>query len=105
MTSTKQLFSSLERKTSNLQDTIWTSENARGRRYCFLLPKSGKVINTMRGLWDEVQEVMIVQKVLRSLSARFNPKVSAIEDRENIDTLKLVELHGLSLTTKWKHNI
>ena len=38
-----------------------------------------EVANTMRGLGQKIEDEAIVQKVLRSLPARFNPKVSALE--------------------------
>ena len=59
-----------------------------------------EVVNTMRGLREEVQEATTVQMVLRYISVRFNPKVSAIKDRENIDTIKLNEVHGILIGYK-----
>jgi hypothetical protein len=35
--------------------------------------------NTIRGLGEEVKETIIVQKVLRSLTSIFDPKISSIE--------------------------
>ena len=61
-----------------------------------------EVVNTMRGLGDAVQEAIVVQKVLRSLSAWFNPKFSAIEVKENLDALKLDETHGILISYKMR---
>ena len=42
-----------------------------------------KVVNIMIGLGEEIKESVVVQKILRSLPSRFNPKVSAIEETTN----------------------
>ena len=49
----------------------------------------------MRGLGEKIKDVNIVQKVLRSLPVRFNSKVSALEERTNLDNLEMDELHGI----------
>jgi hypothetical protein len=36
-----------------------------------------------------------VQNVLRSLSAGFDSKISALEERTDLDTLEMDELHGI----------
>ena len=36
-----------------------------------------------------------MQKVLRSLPVRFNSKISALEERTDISTLEMDELHGI----------
>jgi hypothetical protein len=41
---------------------------------------------------------MIFQKILRSLSMRFDPKISSLEERENIGMLSMDELHGMFTT-------
>ena len=62
------------------------------------LQRVEEVVNTMRGLGKEVKETVVVQKILRSLPSRFNPKVSAFEDRDTLDQLKLDELYGILIT-------
>ena len=57
-----------------------------------------EVVNTMRGLGEIVENVIIVQKILRSLPARFDPKISALEERTDIATLLMDELQCI-LTT------
>ena len=42
-----------------------------------------EVVNIMIGLVEEIKESVVVQKLLRSLPPRFNPKVSAIEETTN----------------------
>jgi hypothetical protein len=40
-----------------------------------------ETMNAIIGLGEEIKESVIVQKVLRSLPMRFNPKISALEER------------------------
>eukprot|EP00253_Pinus_taeda_P032416 PITA_32416 len=49
----------------------------------------------MKNLGEEVKEAVVVEKVLRSLSPRFESKVSAIEEKENLQNLKMSQLHGI----------
>jgi hypothetical protein len=39
-----------------------------------------EIVNEIIGLGEEIEEFVIVQKVLRSLPMRFNPKISALEE-------------------------
>jgi hypothetical protein len=55
-------------------------------------------LNIIKGLEEEIKELLIVQKVPRSLSLRFDPNISSLEEREHIATLNMDELHGI-LTT------
>jgi len=43
-----------------------------------------KIFNCMKNLGEEIKEAIVVEKVLRSLSPRFESKVSAIEEKENL---------------------
>jgi hypothetical protein len=52
-------------------------------------------MNAIRGLGEEVDESIIVQKVLRSLPMRFDPKISALEERTYMDSISMDELHGI----------
>jgi hypothetical protein len=36
-------------------------------------------VNAIIGLGEEIEEFVIVQKILRSLPMRFNPKISTLE--------------------------
>jgi hypothetical protein len=38
-------------------------------------------MNAIIGLGEEIEESIIVQKILRSLPMRFNPKISTLEER------------------------
>jgi RNA-binding protein YlmH len=54
-----------------------------------------KIVNTIRGLGEMIEESMIVQKVLRSLPLRFGAKVSSIEEIKDLDQLTMDEFHGI----------
>jgi hypothetical protein len=57
------------------------------------LMRVDEIVNTINGLGVEVDESMVVQKVLRSLPMRFDPKILALEEREDLGTLSMDELH------------
>lgn len=44
---------------------------------------------------EEIKEAILVENVLRSLSPKFESKVSAIEEKENLRTLTMSQLHGI----------
>jgi hypothetical protein len=52
-------------------------------------------VNAIIGLGEEIEESVIVQKILRSLPMRFNPKISALEERLDLDSITMDELHGI----------
>eukprot|EP00253_Pinus_taeda_P031766 PITA_31766 len=54
-----------------------------------------EIVNCMKNLGEEVKEAVVVEKVLRSLSLRFESKVSAIEEKEKLQDLKMSQLHGI----------
>ena len=54
-----------------------------------------EVVNTMRGLGEKIKDINTLQKVLRSLPVRFNSKVSTLEERTDLETLEMDELHGI----------
>eukprot|EP00253_Pinus_taeda_P033563 PITA_33563 len=54
-----------------------------------------EIVNYMKNLGEEIKEAVVVEKVLRSLSPRFESKVSAIEKKENLQHLKMSQLHGI----------
>jgi hypothetical protein len=53
-----------------------------------------ELVNSMKGLGDKIEDVFLVQKILRSLPNRFNPKVSAIEELNDLKTLSIDQLLG-----------
>jgi len=49
----------------------------------------------MKNLGEEIKEVVVVEKVLRSLSAKFEPKVSAIKEKQDLQNITMTQLHGI----------
>ena len=42
-----------------------------------------------------MEEIEIVEKVISSLPMIYSPKISTLEDRENLDKLTMNELYGI----------
>ena len=56
--------------------------------------KVAEIVNNMKALGETMPESIIVQNILRSLPSRFNPKVFAIEETTNRETLTMNQLLG-----------
>jgi hypothetical protein len=56
--------------------------------------KVDEMVNAMRGLGETIDDSHLVQKILRSLPERFNPKVSTIEEMSELKTLSFDQLLG-----------
>jgi hypothetical protein len=56
--------------------------------------KVEEMVNAMKALGETIEEPSLVQKILRSLPDRFNPKVSAIEKLNDLKTLEFDQLLG-----------
>jgi hypothetical protein len=54
-----------------------------------------EIVNSIIGLGEEIEESIIVQKVLRSLPMRLNPKISALEERQDLNSISMDDLHGI----------
>jgi hypothetical protein len=54
-----------------------------------------ETVNAIVGLGKEIIKSVIVQKVLRSLPMRFNPKISSLEERSDLNSISMDELHGI----------
>jgi hypothetical protein len=48
-----------------------------------------EIVNAIIGLGEEIKESVIVQKVLRSLPMRFDPKISTLEERADLDSISM----------------
>ena len=59
-----------------------------------LFLRVAEIVNNMKSLGETVRECVIVQNILRSLPSRFNPKVSAIEETADWETLTMNQLLG-----------
>jgi hypothetical protein len=53
-----------------------------------------EMVNAMKALGEKIEEPSLVQKILRSVADRFNPKVSAIEELNDLKTLEFDKLLG-----------
>jgi hypothetical protein len=53
------------------------------------------MVNSMKALGETIGEPSLVHKILRSLPDRFNPKVSAIEELNDLKTLSFDQLLGM----------
>ena len=49
----------------------------------------------IRGLGGELKEKEVVRKVLRTLPMRYDPKVSTLEERDDLKKVTVDELHGI----------
>jgi len=45
------------------------------------------IVNHMRNLGEEIKEATSVEKILRSLSSKFESKVSTIEGKQDLQTI------------------
>jgi hypothetical protein len=61
--------------------------------YYFL--RVDEIVNSIKGLGDEIKERVIVKKALRSLPMSFDPKNSALEERVDLATMTMDELHRI----------
>ena len=57
-----------------------------------------EVVNSMRNLGEEIKDATIVENILRSLTSKFNSKVSAIEEMQDLKSLTLDQIHGILKT-------
>jgi hypothetical protein len=53
-----------------------------------------EMVNAMKELGEKIEEPSLIQKILRSLPDRFNLKVSAIEELNDLKTLEFDQLLG-----------
>jgi hypothetical protein len=54
-----------------------------------------ETVNAIIKLGEEIKESIIVQKVLRSLPMRFDPKISSLEERSYLNSISMDALHGI----------
>ncbi|GMP54403.1 hypothetical protein CsSME_00019594 [Camellia sinensis var. sinensis] len=69
-----------------------------------LYAKLSDIVNSSFNLGEKIPESKIVRKILRSLPDRFQPKVTAIEEAQDVDNLKLDHLVGNLQTYKAHRN-
>ena len=54
-----------------------------------------EVVNVIRGLGGKLKEKEVVSKILITLPMRYDSKVSTLEERDDLKTMKVDELHGI----------
>ena len=54
-----------------------------------------EVVNAIRGLGGKLKEKEVVSNVLRTLPMRYDPKVSTLEERDDLKKVTMDELHGI----------
>ena len=62
------------------------------------------IVNKMRIHGDKTEDVTIVQKILRSMTPKFNFVVCSIEEYHDIDELSIDELQSSLLVYERKFN-
>ena len=53
------------------------------------------IVNRMRNMGETITDTTLLEKVLRSLTPKFMSKVFAIEEKQDLQTLTIVQLHGI----------
>jgi hypothetical protein len=53
------------------------------------------IVNHMRNLGETITESTLVEIFFRSLTAKFESKVSALEEKQDLQNLTVVQLHGI----------
>ena len=61
-----------------------------------------EVVNCMKNLGEEIKEVTLVEKILRSLFAKFESKVSTIEEKQDLQNITMTQLHGILIAFEMK---
>jgi hypothetical protein len=54
-----------------------------------------ETVNEIIVLGEEIEESVIVQKVLRYLPMIFNPKISTLEEILDLNSIRMDKLHGI----------
>lgn len=68
------------------------------------LQRVNETTNTIRGLGEEIKDEVLVNKVLRSLTSKYDTKVLAIEEEKDLKVFTMDELYG-SLTAYEMRNL
>jgi hypothetical protein len=63
-----------------------------------------ELVNAMKGLGEKIEESILVQKILRSFLDKFNPKVSAIEELNDLKTMSIDQLLGTLIAYEMRIN-
>ena len=58
--------------------------------------------NRMRNLGETITSTTLVEKVLRSLTPKFESNMYAIEEKRDLQTLSIVQLHGILIACEMR---
>lgn len=61
-----------------------------------------EIVNWMRNLGETITVTSLVEKILRSLTPKVESKVSAIEEKKELQTLTIVQLHGILIVCEMR---
>ena len=54
-----------------------------------------EIVNHMRNMGEEIRETTLVEKIYRSLSPKLESKLYAIEEKQDLQNITVVQLHGI----------
>lgn len=57
-----------------------------------------EIVNCMKNLGKEIKKATLVEKILRSLSSKFEWKVSTIKEKQDFQSITVVQLHGILIS-------
>jgi len=68
-----------------------------------------EIVNSIKNLGEEIKYVSVVENILRSVNLKFDSKVSAIKERQDLKSFTVDQLHGILTTFEmrmwsFKHN-
>lgn len=52
-----------------------------------------EIVNCMKNLGEEIKEATLVEKNLKSLPSKFDSKVSSMEEKRDLQSITMVQLH------------
>jgi hypothetical protein len=64
-----------------------------------------EIVNSIKRLGEELDESLVVQKVLRSLLLKYDAKVFAIEETRDLTKMTMDELHGTRMAYEMRAGI
>ena len=64
-----------------------------------------EIVNCMKNLGDEIKEATLVERIFISLSSKFESKVSIIEEKQDLQTITVTQLHGILTTFEMRKQV
>ncbi|XP_057823542.1 uncharacterized protein LOC131035829 [Cryptomeria japonica] len=87
-----------EAKLQNLRTQFENWKIKEEEKLAIYLQRVDEIVSTIIGLGEEVIDEFIVKKVMRSLTTRYDTKVSAIEEAKDLKSFSMDELFGFLST-------